>query len=110
MITGFAIWSLVSLLFLSIGCSSWKAKEPVGFFTGVKPVEMKDVTAYNRAVAKIWFVFAGLLEILGIPLLYLEQNSPPVSKEQGNHHVSHFWSTNNNSQPFYILPLYDIIF
>ena len=76
MITGFVIWSLVSLIFLGIGCSSWKSKESVGFFTGVKPAQMKDVTAYNRAVAKIWFVFAGLLEIVGIPLLFLEQNSP----------------------------------
>ena len=66
MIIGFVIWSLVSLLFFGVGFSSWKAKEPVGFFTGVKPAQMKDVTAYNRAVAKIWFVFAGLLEIVGM--------------------------------------------
>lgn len=61
MITGFVIWSLVSLVFFGIGFSSWKAKEPVGFFTGVKPAKMKDITAYNRAVGKIWFVFAGFL-------------------------------------------------
>lgn len=76
MIIGFVIWSLVSLIFLGIGFTSWNAKEPVGFFTSVKSAQTKDVTAYNRAVAKIWFVFAGLLEILGIPLLFLEQNSP----------------------------------
>lgn len=76
MIIGFVIWSIVSLIFLGIGIASWKAKEPVGFFTGVKPAKMKDNTAYNRAVAKIWFVFAGVLEVFGIPMLFLEQNSP----------------------------------
>lgn len=37
---------------------------------------MKDPVAYNRAVAKIWFVFAAVLEIIGIPMLFLQQNSP----------------------------------
>ena len=78
MLIGFVIWSVVAIIFLCIGLSSWRAKEPVGFFTGVKPTKMKDTIAYNRAVAKIWFVFAGVLEIWGIPLLFVQQNSPIV--------------------------------
>lgn len=32
--------------------------------------------AYNIAVSVLWFVAAGVIEILGIPMLFLEQNSP----------------------------------
>lgn len=76
MIIAFVIWSLVALLFIFIGISSYRSKEEVGFFTGVKPKKMKDVAVYNHAVAKIWFFFAAIFEIIGIPLLFIEQNSP----------------------------------
>ena len=72
----FMIWTIVSGIFLMIGLSCWKSKKEVGFFTGVKPPKMKDVVAYNHAVAKIWFVFAAVLETTGIPLLFIQQNSP----------------------------------
>ena len=29
-------------------------------------------------MAKIWFVFAVVLELLGIPLLFIKQNSPMI--------------------------------
>ncbi len=72
---GFVIWSLVSAILLGIGISAWKSKKPVGFFTGVKPPEVKDISKYNRSVAVLWFVYAILIEICGIPLLFLEHNS-----------------------------------
>ena len=75
MIIGFVIWSITSAVMLGIGIWSYRSKEPVGFFTGVKPPEVKDTKKYNHAVAILWFVYAALLEILGIPLLFLEQNS-----------------------------------
>ena len=75
MIIGFVIWSLCSAIFFGIGVSAWVAKKPVGFFTGVKPPEVKDTKKYNHSVAVLWFVYAILLEICGIPLLFLEQNS-----------------------------------
>ena len=78
MIIGFIIFSIVTVLFIGIGLWSWNAKEAVGFFTGVNPPKVKDVTAYNHAVAKIWFVFAALLEIVGISILFMEQNSAVV--------------------------------
>jgi len=76
MIIGFIIWTLCALIFFIIGITSWNSKKEVGFFTGVKPNQMQDVTAYNHAVAKIWFVFGSLFELLGIPFLIFEQNSP----------------------------------
>ena len=75
MLIGFIIWSIVSAMMLGIGIWSYRSEEPVGFFTGVKPPEVKDVKKYNHAVGILWFVYAVLLEIMGIPFLFLEQNS-----------------------------------
>lgn len=76
MIIAFVIWSAVSVIFFMIGISTWKAKEAAGFFTFVNPPKVKDIRQYNHAVAKIWFTVAFVFEILGIPFLWLRQNSP----------------------------------
>lgn len=76
MVIGFLICSIVALIFLGIGSSSRKMKEAVGFFTFVKPPKVENVKQYNRAVSMIWFVAAVVLEMCGIPFLFLEQNSP----------------------------------
>ena len=75
MIIGFIIWSSVMLLFVGIGISCLKSDEAVGFFSGCKPPEVENVYGYNKAVARLWFVSAFIYEIMGIPLLFLEQNS-----------------------------------
>ena len=75
MIIGFVIWSMVSLVLLGIGIRAWKSNKAVGFYTGVKPPEVSDVRKYNRAVAVLWFVYAILFELLGLPLLLLKQKS-----------------------------------
>ena len=75
MIIGFVIWSAVSLLLLGIGIWSGRSGKAVGFFTGVKPPEVSDVKKYNRSVAALWFVYAVLFELLGLPLLFLKQHS-----------------------------------
>ncbi|MCR5604288.1 MAG: hypothetical protein K6G27_11395 [Lachnospiraceae bacterium] len=75
MIIGFIIWSIISAVIFGIGIWSYRSKEPVGFFTGVKPPEVKDTKKYNHAVAILWFVYAALLEVMGIPFLFLKQNS-----------------------------------
>ena len=49
---------------------------PGSLFSNVKPPKVKDVKQYNKAVSTIWIVFAVVLEILGIPILVFEQNSP----------------------------------
>ena len=66
------------MVFFTIGVSTWKAKEAVGFFTFVNPPKVKDVRQYNHAVAKLWFAAAIILEILGVPMLWIEQNSPQI--------------------------------
>lgn len=75
MLIGFIIWSAVSLLLLGIGCWSWNSGKAVGFYSGVKPPEVKDVRKYNHSVAVLWFAYALLFWLLGIPLLFLKQNS-----------------------------------
>ena len=75
MTVGFVIWSLVFLVLLGIGVWSLRSGKAVGFYAGTKPPEVTDVRGYNRSVAVLWFVYAGLFELLGLPLLFLKQNS-----------------------------------
>ena len=75
-ILGFSVWSLVALVMLVIAIVDLRSEKPVGFYTGVKPPEVTDVKKYNRAVSTIWFVYFGVFELLGLPLLFYEQNSP----------------------------------
>lgn len=75
MLIGFIIWSAVSLLLLGIGFWSWNSGKAVGFYSGVKPPEVKDVRKYNHSVAVLWFAYALLFWLLGIPFLFLKQNS-----------------------------------
>ncbi len=75
MMIGFIIWSLVALIFVGVSIWAWKAKEAVGFFAGVKPPEVKDVKKYNHSVSILWLVYSVLLEGLGVPFLFLKQNS-----------------------------------
>ncbi len=75
MIIGFIVWSIVTVIFLGIGISCRKSNEAVGLFTGCKPPAVKDVKRYNSTVSKLWFISAGTYEVIGVPLLFLEQNS-----------------------------------
>ena len=75
MIIGFIVWSIVTAIFIGIGISCRKSQEAVGFFTGCKPPTIENVERYNKAVSKLWFVSAGIYEVMGVPLLFLEQNS-----------------------------------
>ena len=75
MIIGFVIWSIVSAIMLGIGIWSYMSERPVGFFTGTKPPDVKDAKKYNHAVGILWYSYAVLLELFGIPFLFLEQNS-----------------------------------
>lgn len=75
MIIGFVIWSIVFLALLGIGIWAWKSDKAVGFYTGTTPPEVTDVRKYNRSVAVLWFVYAGLFELLGLPFLFLKQNA-----------------------------------
>lgn len=73
----FMIWTATSLIFVGIGVCARIADKPVLFWTMQKEIKVSDVRAYNRAVAYLWFVFAGALALLGLPLL-AGQNSPYI--------------------------------
>ncbi len=76
MIIGFVIWTLIAILFLIIGFITMRLKTPSGFYTFVSPPQVKNVQEYNRAVSKLWIVSAIIFEVIGIPILFIEQNSP----------------------------------
>ena len=75
MIFGFVIWSVVFLVLLGIGIRAWKSDKAAGFYTGTKPPEVRDVRKYNRSVGILWFIYAGLFELMGLPFLFLKQNA-----------------------------------
>ena len=66
------------MIFVGIGICSSRSNEAVGFFTFDKPPIVKDVKKYNKAVARLWYVASVIYEVIGIPLLFLKQNSPLV--------------------------------
>ena len=72
----FVIWSIVFLVLLGIGILALRSDRAVGFYSGTNPPEVTDVRKYNRSVAALWFAYAGLFELLGLPFLFLKQNSP----------------------------------
>ena len=75
MIIGFVIWSTVFLALLGIGIWAWTSDKAVGFYTGTNPPEVTDVQKYNHSVAFLWFAYSCFFELLGLPLLFLKQNS-----------------------------------
>lgn len=76
MFIGFIVFCAVAAFFVWIGLCARKSAEPVGFFTGVKPPAVKDITAYNRAVSRLWLFVAAATALCGVPFLFAGQNSP----------------------------------
>ncbi len=75
MIAGFIIWTIVCIVLVSIGIIAWNTDKTAGFYSGVNPPEVTDRVKYNHSVAKLWFVYAFVFELSGVPLLFLKQNS-----------------------------------
>ncbi len=76
MLPAFLIHSAIALVFLVIGIRCRSLKGPAAFFTYEKEgPAVKDVTGYNRSVSKLWLWFAILFELVGVPLLFMRQNS-----------------------------------
>ena len=67
--TGFILWLIVGCLLMALGIGAFFAKKEVGFFNNVKPLPMRDVKAYNRAVGKLLIVYGIVFTALGLPLL-----------------------------------------
>lgn len=76
MFMGFVICSIAAFIFLLIGISARRSNEAVGFYTFVKEPVVNDIKKYNHAVSVLWFAVAAVLELTGVPFLFLEQNSP----------------------------------
>ncbi len=72
---GFIIWTLTCVALAGFGIYALKAKEAVSLWAGTEAPKVKDVKKYNRAVAILWFIYAAVFELFGVPLLFLEQNS-----------------------------------
>lgn len=75
MMIGFTVWTAVAIAIAVIGIIAGRSKKPSGFFAGVNPPEVNDVVKYNRSVGTLWIVYAILLELFGVPLLFMKQNS-----------------------------------
>ena len=58
----FVIASLVGSLFLGLGIYARKRKKPMWFWSGseVRPEEIRDVPAYNRANGWMWIAYSGV--------------------------------------------------
>lgn len=68
-VLGFIMWAAMGLLMAGLGIRAFFAKKEVGFWANLRPLPMKDVKAYNRAVGKLFIVY-GIVEIvLGLPIL-----------------------------------------
>lgn len=69
-IIGFVILFICAIPLIVIGITQMKSKEPVGFWSGVKPPsrdEVLDVPAYNKKHGIMWILYgAGI-----IPAFYL---------------------------------------
>ena len=96
MIAAFVIWTILAFVFLGIGIRSAKMEKPAGFFSNVKAPEVKDVAGYNHAVSRLWIRYALLFEVIGIPFLFLKQNSPFLSEESKGYSVRLHCRTGQN--------------
>lgn len=63
---------LTSLIFGVIAVWAFKRKDPMHFWSGstVKPEEIKDIPAYNRANAYMWGVYTLCMVVSGVLSLF----------------------------------------
>ena len=62
------IMCLTALIMIGIGVSQLKSRKPVGFFTGVKPPEekeLRDIKAWNRKHGIMWILYGCALIVCG---------------------------------------------
>lgn len=75
---GFFIWGLFGLVFIGLGIYAFNSSKAVNFWANIKTtVDVVDVKSYNKAVAKLWWIFGTIFILLGLPLL-AGQNSPLI--------------------------------
>lgn len=74
-IIGFVIWAIVGVIIISLGIRSYFSRKVVGFWANTKPISVKDITGYNRAVGKLFVIYGVIFIALGLPM-FSGQNSP----------------------------------
>lgn len=68
-VMGFIIWIAMGLILMGMGVAAFFSKKEAGFWSNVRPLPMKDVKAYNRAVGKLFLAYGLGAMVLGIPIL-----------------------------------------
>ncbi len=71
---GFVIWLACGICFFGLGIYCFFANKQVGFWANAKSPKVHNIKAFNRAVGKLWLVYAAVFCVLGLPML-LEQPS-----------------------------------
>lgn len=73
----FIVWTAVTCIFAVMGLIHYKSNEVKGVAHDKVPdIPENNVKAYNHAVGILFWSFSVLLELLGLPLLFLKQNNP----------------------------------
>lgn len=69
---GFVIYLVIvciaAFILIGIGVSQVKSKEPVGFYSGVKPPkeeQLRDVEAWNKKHGTMWVLYGASMIIAG---------------------------------------------
>lgn len=66
----FGIWAAVCMLFFILAVRTYRSKKPVYFWANDSaPLDVSDVSAWNHAMARLFFTYGVLLLICGLPLL-----------------------------------------
>lgn len=63
---------MCSLIFWGIAIWAFKRKDPMHFWSGstVRPEEIRDIPAYNRANGIMWSIYAACLLMAGLVSLF----------------------------------------
>ena len=67
---------LCGLLFIGLGIFSIKKKTPMHFWAGipVKPEEIRDIKAYNKANGIMWIIYGSMIGLSGFASLIWDLN------------------------------------
>lgn len=75
--TAFLLWSLFGAAFIILGIYDLRSKKAsaFGFWANADVFPVKDVSAYNKALGKLWIVFGIVFILLGTPFLFMKHNA-----------------------------------
>ena len=63
------IFGFCALLMFGIGIWQFRSRKPVGFYSGEKPPdekELTDVRAWNKKHGMMWMLYGGLIVLAGV--------------------------------------------